>query len=306
MTRPLLAAQALILAVLTVLVGDVYAHKRVEHGGGVNVWGYRGSVVRQRQPGDMRLLYVGGTRAYGYGGASEGTIAYRLERDLNVNGDRPATVINASRIGAVAADYAAIISQYGSLQSDYVVIHDDLGRAATRPRRSRVAALTGYTPILPLFMEEKGMQWRYGSVAAAYQGEAPPRGFFARSAGATLQSLGRALRSLESPEAPLPAVDHTTAMMAGVDAALAHSLGVLIVVDPAAGEETSRNRAVLFSALNRHPDRAKIRMFDAATVTGMEGVEATLDGYSYNALARQRLGMALAPVVMEFAGSRRH
>ena len=39
-----------------------------------------------------------------------------------------------------------------------IVLYDDLGYAATRPRRSSVAsAFNGYEPILPLVLEEKGM-----------------------------------------------------------------------------------------------------------------------------------------------------
>jgi hypothetical protein len=299
MTRALLAAQALVLSGLMVVVADVYAHKRVEQDGGVNVWGYRGAVALQRKPGDVRVLFVGGTRAYGYGASARDTIPARLEWEVGVRADRPVTVINASRNGASAADFAAIIDQFAGLQSDYVVIHDDLGRAATRPRRSRVSALTGYTPILPLVMEEKGMRWRYGSVAAAYEGRSPAAGLVGRSAGAALQTFGRVLRDLESPLAPAPNVDHRTAVMAAVDAALRHALGVLVVVDPPAGELTTRNRAALIAALDSHEARQKIRVFDLASVGGVDDPDATLDHYSYSALGRHRVAMGVLPVVLE-------
>jgi hypothetical protein len=308
MIRRTLAAQAVVLSCLMLLVADVYAHKRVEQAGGVNVWGYRGPAARQRKPGDVRLLLVGGTRAFGYGASADGTISHRVEWDLNVNGDRPFTVINAARSGATAADYAGIISQYAALQSDFIVIHDDLGRAATRPRRSRVAALArGYTPVLPLVIEEKGMAWRFGSVAAAYEGQAPSGSLAARVAGATLQVLGRALRELESPRAPAVPAGHTAAMLAAIDTALQHSLAVLVVVDPATTEVTAGNGKALKAAIEQRADRGKVRFLDLAAVPGIDNADSTLDGYSYSALGRQRVALAMLPAVADLVrNSRAH
>ena len=106
MIKIILAVQVVILSGLLLLAADLYAHKRVEMVGGVNIWGYRGAVVKRRVPGDVRVLFLGGTRAYGYGAAAHDTIAHALEWELTVQTQRRITVINAGRIGATASDYA--------------------------------------------------------------------------------------------------------------------------------------------------------------------------------------------------------
>src|SRR5262249_30161444 len=61
-TAIIVAGVEAVLTALTVTVGlDIYAHRRVEEVGGVNVWGYRGAVAPQRQPNDIRIVVVGGT-----------------------------------------------------------------------------------------------------------------------------------------------------------------------------------------------------------------------------------------------------
>src|SRR5262249_47544795 len=61
------AVEAVLTAVTVTIALDIYAHRRVDELGGVNMWGYRGAVAPQRQPNDIRVEVVGGTRAYGWG-----------------------------------------------------------------------------------------------------------------------------------------------------------------------------------------------------------------------------------------------
>ena len=65
-----LALQAVVLAGLVTIALDMYAHKRVETVGGVNIWGYRGPVMRQRAPNEIRIAVVGGELAFGWGVAA--------------------------------------------------------------------------------------------------------------------------------------------------------------------------------------------------------------------------------------------
>ena len=167
--------------------------------GGTNIWGYRGPVAKQLSDGEYRILLVGGTRAYGYGAAADGTIAYALGWQLTGELLRPVNVINAAAMGATAPDFTAIVSRHLALAPDLVCLYDDLGRASGRRRESRVARIArGYTPILPLVLEEKGMAWRYGSVARGYAGEPPTAGWPRRMAGAWLQWVGSSLSFLDS------------------------------------------------------------------------------------------------------------
>src|SRR5262249_43051029 len=55
----LFAATGVLLAV------DVYLHHRVQYSAGVNVWGYRGDPVGTKKPGELRIVALGGSTAFG-------------------------------------------------------------------------------------------------------------------------------------------------------------------------------------------------------------------------------------------------
>ena len=279
-----LAAQGVILSLLLVLAADLYAHKRVELVGGVNIWGYRGAVVRQRVAGDTRILYVGGTRAYGYGAAADGTIAAALEWNLTTHTKKPVTVINAARLGATAADYAAMIERHAWLHPDIIVLYDDLGFASTRPRFSRLTARArGYEPILPLVLQEKG--WLMKRSHSALR----------RTAGGALEAVGASLMAIES-YTPQSTQSYADAMRAAIDAAVA--LGtVLVVVDPPANQTQLDNVIAMRQNIGaRAPARVSLlELSDVARAGDL------LDGYSYGAEARGRvmtaIEIALLPIV---------
>lgn len=277
MIKIILAAEGVILSGLLLLAADLYAHKRVEMVGGVNIWGYRGAVVKRRVPGDRRVLFVGGTRAYGYGAAADDTIAHALEWETIVQTRRPTTVINAARIGATASDYAGMVTRHAYLDPDVVVLYDDLGYAATRPHESRLArTFGGYEPILPLVMEEKGMVWQHADSTLR------------RSAGAVLRAIGSSVQGLESPEAPLRPGDYATSMMAAAERALPHAV-VLIVVDVPA---TENQRGHLLALRDAVTARAEPRLRLRELVEVIPASEL-LDGYSFGGTARGRVMRAI-------------
>ena len=290
MIKAVLAVQVLALSLLGIVAADVYAHKRVEMVGGVNIWGYRGAVAKRRSPGDHRILLVGGTRAYGYGAAADGTIAYIIEWELKNDTKRPVNVINAGLMGATAPDFSAIVSRYLALSPDVVCIYDDLGRAPTHRRESRIMRVArGYTPILPLVLEEKGMAWRFGSVAAGYAGGSSTTGWARRTAGATVQGIGSSLRSLESPVVPAESRGYATSLLAAADVALAAGSRVLIAVDPPSDTNAQNNLAELQEAIARRGD-SRVSLL---ALSDVGDPDTLLDGYSYNAVGRTRVAMAI-------------
>jgi hypothetical protein len=288
--KSVLAAQTVLLGALVILAADVYAHKRVEGVGGVNIWGYRGPVAKQRAPDEYRILFVGGTRAYGYGAAADGTIAYALGWELTGDTRRPVNVINAAAMGATAPDYAAIVSRYQALAADLVCIYDDLGLASTRRRESRIARLTGgYTPVLPLVLEEKGMAWRYGSVARGYAGEPPTTAWPKRMAGFTLQWIGSSLKSVESTTVSREPADYAAAIFAAADVALARATRVMVVVDPPVDGSTRNNLIALQQALALRGESG----LSLLMLSDVGQPDTLLDGYSYNAVGRSRVAQAM-------------
>jgi hypothetical protein len=284
MIKAILGVQAVILAALLLLAADLYAHKRVELVGGLNIWGYRGAIARQRVDGETRILYVGGTRAYGYGTAADGTIAAALEWNLTTHTHKKITVINAARLGATSADYAAMLDRFAFVKPDIIVLYDDLGYASTRPRLSRITSRAGgYEPILPQVMQEKG--WMMQQSGSGLE----------RTAGAALQWGGESLMRLES-YTPQPAQGYAESMLAAVDAAVARAR-LLVVVDPPAGNAQLQNLIALRQGIAaRGADRvALLELSDVARPGEL------LDGYNYGAVARGRvmtaIEVALLPIV---------
>src|SRR5206468_3133579 len=85
-----------IAAGLAVIVGagcllgvDMYLHTRVQTAGSVNIWGYRGPVVGRKQPGETRVVVLGGSTAFGYGVPWNEAFPYYLEQMLNARARRP-------------------------------------------------------------------------------------------------------------------------------------------------------------------------------------------------------------------------
>src|SRR6266852_1097457 len=51
-------------AIVSILLGaDLYLH----HKHGMNLWGYRGPAVGRKQPGEKRIVVLGGSTAWGFG-----------------------------------------------------------------------------------------------------------------------------------------------------------------------------------------------------------------------------------------------
>ena len=69
--RIIYAAVAALLAaglvVLLLVIADVYVHWRTQDLAGVNIRGYRGSVMPSKKPGEIRVVMLGGSTAFGWG-----------------------------------------------------------------------------------------------------------------------------------------------------------------------------------------------------------------------------------------------
>jgi hypothetical protein len=83
---------ALVIPFVTLLAVDVYLHRRFEKSAGFNIWGYRGPVVPKKQPGEYRVVMLGGSAAYGYGVTWDQAIPAVVERRLAGRTQSPARV----------------------------------------------------------------------------------------------------------------------------------------------------------------------------------------------------------------------
>jgi hypothetical protein len=254
--------QAFALAATLTVALDMYAHKRVEDLAGVNFWGYRGPVAAHRQPNEIRIVLVGGTRAFGWGEPGS-ALASQVRRLILLTIDRPGSVLrpvvvlNLGRLGALPDSYPPTLDHFGYLQPDVICIYDDLGVRGAVPEEgtSAVFALTGYAPALPLVLREKGLVWRLGDVKRGYAGvDSPPdsaRSPLRRAAGSTLEAVAGGLGAADRIAARAVvtrarrSAPYADAMAAAIDAAHRHAKGVVVAVSPSDRGEQAENLRVL-------------------------------------------------------------
>jgi hypothetical protein len=168
---------SLVAALLMLLAADLFLHHRAERSAGLNRYGYRGPVVGRKQPGEIRVVMLGGSTVFGYGVAWDESISVYLEAQLRERLPRPVTVVNLGFNNEGAHAFVPNLEDFEYLDYDLVVLYegyndllgdDGVNRAVYR-RGSAVYRWTGYYPILPLYLDEKAMMMRSGGdLNAAY------------------------------------------------------------------------------------------------------------------------------------------
>lgn len=171
------SAAMLISVTLTcavVLAADLYVHHRAENSAGLNRWGYRGPVLAGKVAGEIRMVMIGGSTVFGYGGPWHEAAPAFLEQELRKA--HPGTVITVANLGYNnEGAYAALptLEDYRYLDYDLVILYegynDRLGDAQPNRqvyrRQSAIFRWTGYSPILPLALQEKATVLRKGGFA---------------------------------------------------------------------------------------------------------------------------------------------
>jgi hypothetical protein len=219
------AVLSFVLVLSGLLVVDLYLHRRAERSAGLNVWGYRGEVVGRKQPGEVRIAFLGGSTMFGYGVTWDEALPAVVERQLNEPppaGSPPVRSVNLAMNNEGAYSFLYTLQDFEFLDYDVAVLYegyndkmgdDDGGNRSLYRHDSAVFRLTGYYPILPLVLSERAMMLRYGGdLNAAYEatrgGEGKTifrPGLASRSAASALdaaasvgESLGRQLDRLSA------------------------------------------------------------------------------------------------------------
>ena len=302
----ILAGEAVVFAVLATVAADLGAHRRVENVGGLNIHGYRGPVAHQRQPNELRVVFVGGTRAFGWGEPPSSTAVAGVQFELSRVLDRPnrplqpIVAINLGQIGAPPESYPSTLAHFAYLRPDYIGIFDDLGDAG--PNRSFDASgifeWTGYQPMLPLVLHEKGTVMK------------------ARTAGAAVEYLGRTLEAADrtlarvagvKDEAPLSASSpegYAAAMMAAIDAAHQHARGVAVVFAPIDTAAQRRNRRAIDRLLAGKRNARWLRVVDLSDEVELRDPRLRLDTFSFSTNAAAIAARAIAPAFLDLISPR--
>lgn len=138
--------------VATMLVADTVVHARTDGTRGINRWGYRGPVMRHKQPGEVRIALVGGALAFGPAVEWNHSLAPVLQRYLKQGWRRgatarPVSVVSLARPGAPAL--MAPLDGHAGLDIDIVCIFAEPPAPGTDPRAtSWLYRATGYLPAI--------------------------------------------------------------------------------------------------------------------------------------------------------------
>jgi hypothetical protein len=317
---------------LAILLADIYLHIRVQNLAGVNVWGYRGSVVGRKPPGEIRVVVLGGSTAFGYGlPANESWPAYL---DALLNGScagEKYRVVNLGAPGQGAYGFAFDLADYAYLAYDIVILYEgynDLGNPmAFDPtpaienhylwrRQSPVFHLTGYFPILPLVFREKAMALRSGGqLDAAYRGEVHfSPGLAARMTASALtgaatvaEALGRRVGRLTDTatlsHAPLDTTtwrSYTDSVVKAVAAARTRGARVLVVTQPYISDaHVAQQKALAAAITTRFGVDDGVRYVNLGTTVDLRDSSVAYDGIHLVARANRTIAERLVKPVCE-------
>lgn len=196
---------ALMLAIL--LAADLYGHSRVERSAGLNRQGYRGPVVGRKQPGEQRVVMLGGSTVFGFDMEVEDTLPAQLDRELK-KVEPNARVINLGYHQEGAVAFVPTLHSYEFLDYDFVILYegynDIFGDAQPNNSQKRHASpvfrAIGYYPILPQVLREKAGFLRTGDGPTFKPGLANRTSASAMEATSAMsEALGRALNRLIDP-----------------------------------------------------------------------------------------------------------
>lgn len=337
----LFAAAAVSLSVLLTMVlalaADLYLHQRAERSAGLNRWGYRGPVAGSKQAGELRVVMLGGSTAFGYGVTWDEAIPALLERELNAGSATPFSVVNLGFNNEGVYSFLPTLEDYESLDYDLVVLYEgynDLfgdvapNRAVYR-HDSVVFRLTGYFPILPLALNEKALALRHGSLDAAYAATrnepgAPTvfrPGLASRTSATALEAaesvsnaLGRQLgRFAAKPSAAphaseagcaTPWSHYCDSVFAAARHAAERGKAVAIAGQPLlanSGRESHRSQQQALAQMvqRQFAGNSRVRYVDLTGAIDLTDTAHAFDGMHLNAGGNAIIARALAPSVRE-------
>ena len=331
-------AMSAAFALVLLLIADLIVHRRAERSAGLNRWGYRGPVAPSKQNGELRAVMLGGSTVFGYGVQWDQSIPALLERTLDAS--RPFSVVNLGFNNEGAYSFVPTLRDFEYLDYDIVVLYegyndmpgDEGPNTSVFRRNSAVFRLTGYFPILPMYLDEKAKMIRYGGdLGAAYaaeRGEAPKTVFSPnmaeRTSAAALDgvakvtnSLGAQLGRLSKDTAPgfsrvsrigcsFPWINYCDSVHAAVREMLSKGKRVIVAGQPrmsmtmtaAHAKQQNMLGAMIRSEFASEP---RVRYVDLGDAVDLNDVNYTFDGMHLNADGNRKVADALAPHVLAVA-----
>jgi hypothetical protein len=338
----LVAMSLAVFGTLLALLGaDLILHKRAERSAGLNRYGYRGPVAGKKEPGEFRVAIVGGSTVFGYGVGWNESIASYLETKLHDRLHRPVKVINLGFNNEGAFAFVPNLDDFKYLDYDVILLYEgynDLigdgseNRSLYR-RASAIFRMTGYYPILPLYLDEKAKMLRFGNnLNAAYASGGAPTTFRPNlaqrtSAGAleaiaaVSKALDQQLSAVTAPprigaDAPSklgcthPYIFYCESVAAAVNYGIERGKGVVVGSQPRLVAERPRElhtlqQEMLAKMIQRNFSNDKgVVWADMSNVVDLHDVDVTFDAMHLKPKANEAVAAALVdPVIAAKVGA---
>lgn len=329
---------ALGLCGVALLGADLYLHVRVERLAGANRWGYRGPTVGRKRNGEIRIVALGGSTAFGLGLPWNEAWPFHLGQLLNGRStEHHYSVVNLGAPGQGAYGFRFDLTDYSYLQYDAAILYEgynDLGYGMTFDptpgvenhylwrRQSPVFRLTGYFPVLPLVLREKAMvMGAGGNLDAAYRGRVTFKpGLATRTTAAALtdaaemaESLGHQLGRLTAApllsHAPLDTRSwafYVDRVLTAVTYARERDVAVIVVTQPYISDAHVAQQQALADALAARFGRdAGVRYVNLGRTIQVSDHRLAYDGMHLVAGANRMIAEHLVPTVEAITGKQR-
>jgi len=328
--RIVIPAFAFFLTLILVLGFDTYLHKRHEKTFGLNIWGYRGAIVKHKQPGEKRMVILGGSTAFGYGVNPEHAFPAYLERKLNERHYKekpgPITVVNLAFNNQGAYSFLFTLRDYDYLDYDGAIFYEgynDLGAVPNKSlfrHDSPIFRLTGYYPIFPLILTEKAMALRYGGdMDAAYrkQDTAFKPNLADRASASALEAGVKITQSLErqlgvltqkptldmtptSIDCPEPWAHYCQSVYLAADYMLKRNKRVLVVTQPYVSDRHVEQQRFLLNMINnRLIENPNFRYVNLGLSIDLKDKGLAYDGLHLTAQGNEHMANRLLEAVIE-------
>jgi hypothetical protein len=295
-----LVVEGLALAAMLTVAADLYAHKRVERLGGINVWGYRGPVLKRKVDPEIRIAVAGGDLAFGWGVAASETLVYSVRQLVGLETEKPGShlgqtvAVNLGAMGLRAPDYAAAVSHFAYLKLDVVCLVADPrdhvpGPAQLPDRESAAFKAFGYAPILPLVLREKAAVSGISLLSALGAGAEAADHLVGRQLGVSTGTPHR--------EA-LDGSNYDEALASAVRAALDANASVVLVLPLYAGPEDRLDHERIWARVAADFDARRVRVVDLGDEADMYEPNLRLNAFDFSTGGHARASEHVAPVAL--------
>ena len=313
------------------LVFDLYLHSKFDRTAGFNIHGYRGPVAGRKQPGEMRIVVLGGSTALGYGVRPEESFPAQLETMLNdrqrrdARSSRQFRVINLAWNNQGAYSFQWTLRDYASLNYDMAIFYEGYNDLDESPNLfvfrhdSPIFRLTGYMPITPIILKEKAMAIRYGGhLEDAYRGRKTvfKPSAVQRTTAAALESAVKISESLEHQLGRLSDTPRPTEVSGGGDCGarwaqycgsiaeaatdvLAQGKRVIVVTQPYITNEHMDQQGHLAAMLHtRFGQQPLLKYVNLGKAIDVHDAALATDGMHLSAEGNRRIASSLAAAIL--------